>query len=517
MRTIATIVPFHNNEAYLAGCIQSLLNQTYKDTLVVLVNDGSIDNSLAIALDKVANYDNVVLINLNGNFGASGARNMGLRLLDLDLEILATDQQSAYNTYKTDNERIDYIASSMDLQTLIHTLESVKYVNFLDGDDLFALDGYERIVERFTKYQEVKIVAFNVYCKYIDVAGISGSQVTYSMHKFNNRPFSFLEMTRVHYNNSNWYSSKLFPYFCFMVHGVYDRELVRGYRFVEGIVGEDQIFGIEIFTKLLDKKAISHINAPFYTYNRYVGSSTTSSHKKIPLYAQKYVKGDDPYFHAYSYINMSENFRRVGLNLPMSRDHKELQIFIFRCAYSYAFSSMIFLRRTQARDYLNIKLKAYKALLKNMVPPVDKESIRRQLKAGWVGAHDVKLLRKHKFISYINPLNLPNHILKLYNSGSSLVFRAGRKAVRMGLIDKRIARFVKNILLRPVYRGIKISLVYFSRIVWFAWHPINLYKRLRYPIKEKYQYREEDFFTKEELEKLEKKNTKSSTKEIKED
>ena len=58
---ISVIVPVYNAEKYLSHCIESILNQTYKNIEVILVDDGSTDTSLKICMDY-ARKDNRIEI-----------------------------------------------------------------------------------------------------------------------------------------------------------------------------------------------------------------------------------------------------------------------------------------------------------------------------------------------------------------------------------------------------------------------------------------------------------------------
>lgn len=77
MDKISIIVPIYNVEKYLNDCIESIINQTYKNLEIILVNDGSTDSSLEICEEYARNYENIKVINKK-NGGVSDARNKGL-------------------------------------------------------------------------------------------------------------------------------------------------------------------------------------------------------------------------------------------------------------------------------------------------------------------------------------------------------------------------------------------------------------------------------------------------------
>ncbi|WP_195929951.1 glycosyltransferase [Clostridium sp. 1001270J_160509_D11] len=77
MPKISIIVPIYNVEKYLTNCIDSILNQTFKDFELILVNDGSTDNSFEICKHYKDIDDRICIIDKK-NGGLSSARNAGL-------------------------------------------------------------------------------------------------------------------------------------------------------------------------------------------------------------------------------------------------------------------------------------------------------------------------------------------------------------------------------------------------------------------------------------------------------
>lgn len=71
---ISVLVPVYNAEKYLKKCIESILNQTYKNIELIIVNDGSNDNSYNI-IEEYKNKDNRIKAVHTENKGVSHARN----------------------------------------------------------------------------------------------------------------------------------------------------------------------------------------------------------------------------------------------------------------------------------------------------------------------------------------------------------------------------------------------------------------------------------------------------------
>src|SRR4051794_29018143 len=74
---ISIIVPVYNTQRYLSRCIDSILKQSYKDLEIILIDDGSTDNSLSVC-QEYASRDKRIKVLQKGNGGQGTARNMGL-------------------------------------------------------------------------------------------------------------------------------------------------------------------------------------------------------------------------------------------------------------------------------------------------------------------------------------------------------------------------------------------------------------------------------------------------------
>ena len=99
---ISIIVPVYNVEQYLADCLVSIINQTYKKLEIILVDDGRTDNSGKIC-DEYLKKDGRIIVIHKENGSVSSARNAGL-----------------------------YIAKG-------------AYIGFVDPDDFITCDMYEKL------------------------------------------------------------------------------------------------------------------------------------------------------------------------------------------------------------------------------------------------------------------------------------------------------------------------------------------------------------------------------------
>lgn len=75
---ISIIIPVYNTAKYLPSCLNSVVNQTYQNLEIILINDGSTDNSLQI-IQKYTKKDSRIKVINQKNQGQSAARNAGLK------------------------------------------------------------------------------------------------------------------------------------------------------------------------------------------------------------------------------------------------------------------------------------------------------------------------------------------------------------------------------------------------------------------------------------------------------
>ena len=79
MKKVSIIVPVYNAEKYLDKCLDSLVNQTYKNIEIIVIDDKSTDNSLKVLEEYNKKNSNVVLIKNKKNMGIGYTRNVGIK------------------------------------------------------------------------------------------------------------------------------------------------------------------------------------------------------------------------------------------------------------------------------------------------------------------------------------------------------------------------------------------------------------------------------------------------------
>ncbi|HEG0497590.1 TPA: glycosyltransferase family 2 protein, partial [Campylobacter jejuni] len=168
-KTVGVVIPIYNVEKYLKECLDSVINQTYKNLQVVLVNDGSTDeNSFNIAKEYTLKDERFILFDKK-NGGLSSARNVGIEYFSgeyilknktqileknslIEFNIEGNNPYEIYTVYKS----YKAFHTTKDLADFIYP--SIDYIIFLDSDDYWELDCIEECVKRMNG---VDVVWFN--------------------------------------------------------------------------------------------------------------------------------------------------------------------------------------------------------------------------------------------------------------------------------------------------------------------------------------------------------------------
>lgn len=119
MYKISVIIPVFNSSLYLDHCLSTVVNQTLKDIEIILIDDGSTDDSLNVIKNYAKKYNNIKYTSKE-NEGQAIARNIGIQMssgefitfIDSDDYIELNMLEKLYNIAKSDNSDIvlcDYV------------------------------------------------------------------------------------------------------------------------------------------------------------------------------------------------------------------------------------------------------------------------------------------------------------------------------------------------------------------------------------------------------------------------
>ena len=227
MPKISIILPVYNVEKYLSQCLDSIVNQAFKDFECICVNDSSTDNSLTI-LQKYASKDNRIKIINQENKGLSGARNAALKVI------------------------------------------TGKYITFIDSDDFISSDYLDKLINIAEKEN-----SDIVYC---------GHKIYYSLdNKYEKGPNrEKLNKLFFEYSKSQKRDKQL-EYLLDIVENsrsacmkLYKTNVIKDndILFFENIYAEED-FSFNILANLYSKK-INFLDEEMYYYRKQTNSITTN-------------------------------------------------------------------------------------------------------------------------------------------------------------------------------------------------------------------------------------------------
>ena len=227
-KKVSIIVPVYNVEHYLEECLYSIVNQTFEDIEIILINDGSTDNSFRIIKD-FAQKDSRIEIISQQNKGVSEARNSGI-----------------------------HVASG-------------EYILFVDSDDVILTNTVETLYNKSIQTDSDLLIGGVLYY-YPDGSKVAVSkrhEVLNTLTCVSNEDFFAKHVEKI---NSPFL---VYLFFC-------KRELIveKKIFFKKGIIHEDDLWCTQI---LLNANCISVIDFNYYSYRQREGSLMHSDNKEFQL------------------------------------------------------------------------------------------------------------------------------------------------------------------------------------------------------------------------------------------
>lgn len=217
---VSVIVAAYNIQDYIVKCLESISNQTYKNLEVIVINDGSSDNTGKFA-DEFASKDNRFIVIHKENGGVSSARNKGI------------DSASG------------------------------DFIGFVDGDDIIEIDMYEMLVNNAIKYKaDISHCGYKLVEKDKETLFYGTNQVIVQDRK--KGLVDLFEGTLIE------------PSLC---NKIFKRDLINYVRLDESIkINEDLYFNVVLFDRA--NKSVFE-DKPKYYYMKRENSATTSSINNI--------------------------------------------------------------------------------------------------------------------------------------------------------------------------------------------------------------------------------------------
>ncbi|EDJ6225737.1 glycosyltransferase family 2 protein [Campylobacter jejuni] len=186
MKTVGVVIPIYNVEKYLKECLDSVINQTYTNLEIILVNDGSTDeNSLNIAKEYTLKDKRITLFDKK-NGGLSSARNVGIEYFSGEYETQYIEKENELNVFKIIGDNPQNIYKIYKYKNALASdkleISKIDYIIFLDSDNYWELNCIEECVVRM---QNVDVLWFDHTCIYDDGIEDKGQKTRMNIFNFN--------------------------------------------------------------------------------------------------------------------------------------------------------------------------------------------------------------------------------------------------------------------------------------------------------------------------------------------
>ncbi len=230
---ISVIIAIYNPGKHLYKCLDSIIGQTYRNLEIILVDDGSTDDSLSIC-NEYAAKDARIIVHHKENSGVSATRNQGIRLAHGD------------------------------------------YFSFIDSDDILEPDAYEYMLALIKEY-DADAINYEHYITY------PSRERT---HKLSEENYGLFDREGAIY--------QLVHNVMFAWNKLFSKRIIEDIWFNEEICrGEDSLFAIEAFNKA-DK--VYFDSRPLYHYIQSENSAVRGKFRTSQLTAIKLIDIYEPFF-----------------------------------------------------------------------------------------------------------------------------------------------------------------------------------------------------------------------------
>ena len=142
---VSIIVPVYNVEEYLRKCLDSLVNQTYQNIEIIVVNDGTKDDSQSIIDEYKKKYSKIIKSYVKENGGSAIARNYGI------------DKATGEYIMFVDSD--DYVDMKM-VEKLVNTASKKR-------SDIVVSNYYRVVDDKITEVKTFNIISDNIYKNYV--------------------------------------------------------------------------------------------------------------------------------------------------------------------------------------------------------------------------------------------------------------------------------------------------------------------------------------------------------------
>lgn len=165
MKLISVIVPVYNVEPYIDRCIESIVNQSYTNLEIILVDDGSTDSSSTLC-DKWKEKDNRILVIHKKNGGLSDARNAGLKMAKGEyIGFVDSDDWIAVDMYKKLMNSIKDTGSDIAACSVLMVYENKSPDKYLTHLENTVLNTNQAQLELLKERKLLHPVPYKLYSK----------------------------------------------------------------------------------------------------------------------------------------------------------------------------------------------------------------------------------------------------------------------------------------------------------------------------------------------------------------